>query len=431
MVHEVDTQTSFLAALSEEECSEIMLSSDVELEDKLVIKKDLQIDLNGYKLWAAVAEGITVSKGHVIFKNGTIIGPEDDPIVAEGMGTVVTLGSDLKVNATKCALYVKSRAKIIIEGADIQSLGDHAAVFVEGSGLAKDNTCLELRDGQIVATKQIAVSVKKGGIFLLSGGYLESKVDARNVDETSTIYLHGARTKMDMFGGEVKSEFTSALSVVDGAQAYIRGGLISSGTRTETTVSVQGQNSCLSMSNGKISGVDSDGILVGGLDKDQVNAVVVSGGVISVRSSRKVITEVAGEGQPAISITGGRFHGQLKLSYIEAGYTGQKDSLDYIDVIRDQDIPQLPDGPFDPDSSGGYMNPDPTISNKSVVVSRPVPVYGSPSRRFVICHIVGSVRIITTNHIDNTTGENYSFVEYVLAGVGRKATGYVLTSMIR
>ena len=420
MIHEVGTHASFISALSDVECSQILLSADIELSDKISIKQDLQIDLNGHRLCTSVIEGITVSKGNVLFVNGTVIGSESDPIVAEGVGTVVTLGAGLSVNAAKCALYARGRAKIVIDGADIESLGEHAAVFVEGSGLAKDNTCLELKEGQIVATKQIAVSVKKGGIFIMSGGRVESKVDAANPDKTSTVYLHGARTKMELLGGEIESVFTSALSIVDGPQAYIKGGLMSSSTRTEAAIFVQGPNSCLSMSNGEISSANSDGVLVGGLDKDQVNAVVVSGGVIAVPNSRKPIVEVAGAGHPAVSITGGRFHGDLNFSYIEDGYVGRKDSLGYIDVISIEDASQLPDD----------IEPAPIVPNKSVMLSKPIPVYGSPSRRFVICHIIGCVRIITTDHVDNQTGDNYSFVEYVLAGVGLRATGYVLTSMI-
>lgn len=437
MDYTVDDQKSLLEALASDDCSKIILSQDVELEDKLSITSNVEFDLNGYKLWIGSAEGVTVSKGKVSFYNGTIVSPEDDPIVSENSGTVVTLGADLKFNATKCAVYVKNKGKVVIDGAEIESLGDHAAVFVEGSGTAKENSTLVMKSGEIIATQQIAVSVKSRGIFVFKGGRLESKVDAKNKDKTSTVYLNGAGTRMEMTDGEIYSEFTSALSVIEGASIELSGGLISTQSTTEPVVFVQGSKSSFEMTGGKLSSESTDGILIGGLERDQFNTLSITGGVIAVPIKNKCIATVAGEGQSVIQITGGRFHGDLDNKFVAVGYVMEKDELGYWVVKNAEDIDPVPDYPPEPGPQPGPEpgpspgpTPYPPIVNKLGLLDRSTPVYGSPSNRFVICHVVGSVWVLSDGYVDNETGDRYSYVSYVLAGVGGRGTGYILSSLI-
>lgn len=440
MDYAVDSTQGIVEALKAEDSSLISLSQDITLEETLSITHSVDIDLNGYKLWITEPEAITVSKGKVTFKNGTIISEEDDPIVAIKEGTTVTLGADLKINATKCAVYVKNKAKVIVDGAEITSLGDHAAVFVEGSGTAKENTTLDIRSGEIVAEKQTAVSVKRGGILLVKGGKIESKTNECNKNKTASIYLNDTRTQMRMSGGEAYSEFTSAIVVMGGAYALINGGLVSSRSRKETTISIQGANTSLVMSGGKVFSEASDGILIGGIDKDEVNSLAIKGGVVSVAAAQNCVSIVAGEGKPAVSITGGRFHGKLDLHFIEDGYAGEMDDLGYIEVKDVDDIespiePLPDDRPCPPphpgqDRPGGHLPPDPNPVNKTYMLKRPTPVYGSPSRRFVICHITGAVKVVSEGYVDESTGEQYFFIEFVLAGVGGRGVGYILASSI-
>lgn len=433
MEYRVDSLKDFLDALKSEDCSKIVLDGDISLVDKITIEKALEIDFNGMAIACDVFEGINITKGRVTLTNGTLMSSEDDPLVVSGAGATLVLGTGLKVNASKCAIYVKNKGKCIIDGAEIESLGNHAAIFVEGSGQAKENSTLEMRDGLVVSTKQIAVSVKKGGIFLMKGGRLESKVDAENPDKTSTVYLNGARTRMEMTGGEVYADNTAALSIIENATAILSGGIIQSDGKGEPVLSIQGNGSTLIMNGGKIRGDNTDGILIGGIIDDELNYITITDGVIAVANSKNCISTVSGEATPEIKIAGGRFHGRLNKEFIAPGYSITKDNLGYW-VVEENIQPGPPIDSDDDDEDDKPTpqppTPEPMYLRVSATIDKPTPVYGSPAKKFIICHLVGAVTVLSTDHINNASGENFSLIEYVLAGFGGRSTGYVVTSAL-
>lgn len=424
MNYNVSTQTQFLQAVTAEDSSTIIFDKDITLAERAEIAHDMTIDLQQHVLSVSTVEGIRAVKGKLTILNGTIVSSEDDPITAENSGTCITLGQGLIVNASKCALYVRKRAKMICAGADIEALGSHAAVFVEGQGTAKENTTFDLRSGQIVSQNQIAVSVKSCGVFLMKGGHVESRVREENPDKTSSVYLYGPRTRMEMSGGEIVSEHTSAISIFEGATCTITKGTVASHAVAEPVIHVCGSNSCLHIVEGQFTG-DSDIIIISDLDADQSTHVCISGGTFWTKLRSWIILCKLQDGEPEISITRGRFHGQISAAFIAEGYAIQTESDGWRSVLPEDEISSDPGSRPDPD-------PDPQVNfTRCVVLSKPTPVYGSPSRRFLIHHVVGCVTILSVGHVDPVTHDQFCCVQFVLSGSGTRSTGYISYDMLK
>lgn len=424
MNYNVSTQTQFLQAVTAEDSSTIIFDKDITLAERAEIAHDMTIDLQQHVLSVSVVEGIRAVKGKITILNGTIVSSEDDPITAENSGTCIILGQGLIVNASKCALYVRKRAKMICAGADIEALGSHAAVFVEGQGTAKENTTFDLRSGQIVAQSQIAVSVKSCGVFLMKDGHVESRVGEENPDKTSSVYLYGPKTRMEMSRGEIVSEHTAAISTFEGANCTIAGGVVISHASHEPVIHVHGDTSgsTLQIAGGSFTGEHTI-ISINGISVEPCNYVYISDGVFFTDLNEPIISCEAAEGAAEIAVVGGRFHGQLLDEFIAEGFARQKDADGWYQVVDEADVQPEPEPEPEPE-------PDPEFAD-SMVLKRVTPVYGSPSRRFLIHHVVGCVRILSIGHIDSETQDKYCYVQFVLSGSGTRGTGYISYDMLK
>lgn len=431
MEYVVDSQQSIVEALEHDDVTMLTLANDIELQEKLNVSKSVTFNLNSNTLHVYATEGITVTEGSTQFTGGTISGHADDPLVVSGVKAVGQLGPECELVSEKCAAHVKNRGTLIVDG-DIMSGGNQAAVFVEGYGMAKENSTCVLQNGRIISSNQIAVSIAKRGIFEMRGGYVESQVTPPNPDNTSTIYAKGTNSTVHIFDGQVYSKYTPAITIMDGASLHMNGGSVKSDIHHGCVVDVFDAAS-INMSGGTIRGSECDVIHVHSAEDSDVCSINITDGEVITYATQTCIKEKP-TGQNIV-ISGGKFHGKFNSDYIPEGYHTVVDKDGYTYVISDSTPDVNPDDPDEPDVDPTPDEPDddPTpqpepepIITESAVLVRATPVYGLPNRKFLIDHIIGSITILDRDSVDSVTGDTYLHVKYILSGSGKRATGYML-----
>lgn len=157
----------------------ILLESDVEVMEPLVIqKRRFTIDLHQHTLYMSTTKGLRVKGGaNVTFVNGRICTVFDNTsegvLVVQGSGTVVTLGSDLILNASEAYLNVRKRGHLNIDGASVISTGSSPTILVEDPG-----SQFSISQGDVLSQSTSAIEVRNSGSVLIHGG----KVGSSNAD---------------------------------------------------------------------------------------------------------------------------------------------------------------------------------------------------------------------------------------------------------
>ena len=144
---EVRTIKDFTEALQDTECSKITLMSNIQVLSNINIDRTICIDMNEFTIRVHVADGLAVSDGEVEFMNGSIISQVPIGFVISGKTTSVTLRPDVAVQSEGCAIYVKERAKLLVDGSTVTSTRSGNAITIEGHTIAKQNTSVEVING--------------------------------------------------------------------------------------------------------------------------------------------------------------------------------------------------------------------------------------------------------------------------------------------
>lgn len=439
---------SLISALSNSDCTEVSFANDITTTEQIVIVKDVVVDLNSHVFDIDVLEGFTVSSGIVSISNGTIRSNKDDPITAAGFNVNLTLGPSLDIATEGCSLAVKHRAKVHIDGAHITCQSpDHSAVFVEGYGLAADNTYLEMRSGSISSATQTAVAVTKRALFNLINGYIECNAPEENINNAATVYIDGRGAKFQMFNGELYSKYVTTIVISHQGDVTIYDGTVHTDSRQEPAIFIIG-NSALLIQSGHIHTSKSDVIIIQNGEEPAPTHVVITGGTftaggtVAADNSKSCIVVMQGDVEPYVSVSGGRFKGKFDTKYLADDVTYEIDSDGYLVVIPSNAQPDETSEPVsestseiqDEPASNSEPSADPEVPQHSSavrggVIEKPTHVYGAPSTKFSIDNIIGAVNIVKSDII-NSKGMNFTLIEYVLPGVGRRASGYVISSAI-
>ena len=437
MEYIVNNMQALIDALAQSDCTKIKFSDNISADSPLNISKDVEIDLSGYALQIDTLEGLTISGGQSTIKNGRIISNEDDPIAVAGLMTALTLGPALTITTQECALYVKQRGKVVIDGAEIKSNGDDAAVFIEGYGVAKNNSYLEMRSGTISSYNQTAVSVAKRGKFTLIDGRVECKIDDFNVSKSASVYGTGGGTIIEILGGEIYSPGVAALGGAENATILITGGRLSTDSEHEPVIKLSGTGITYVQSGGVVASHATSGIHIHMIEDAKID-IKIHGGEISVPVSKLCIDSNV-DLADSIVIDGGKFHGGLDTSYISPDCKYIIDEDGYLVIIVPDDEPDDNESNDTPEEESGTDNepdtelePEPEIKEVAYggVIARPTYVYGTPCKSFLVTQIVGAVKVVSEGHKDSL-GNTYSCIKYKLPGNGKQCIGYVLSSAIK
>ena len=446
-----------------EDVEVICLTSDVSIEDPIEISKDVTLDLGGYVLSILIHDGVSITSGTVLFKNGTIVTAVSDPISVSNYETVLTLGENLKVNSSQCSLHIKRRGKLVVDGSDVMSTGEYAAIFVEGFGSAKDNSTLDVISGNIVSKEHVAVSATKGGTVRVSGGFIETQCNPEDRRFShSSIHVSGARSNLIIEGGDVYSEHTSAVSVAEGSTYLHHGGTVQSDSTNYPAVNLYNDGTSLEMDGGQIKSLGCDGIFCEDISTYHSLKVIIKDGLVEVPSKKSVVVKDIRSEEPLVEIYKGVFHGILNPEYIPEGYSAVLLDNGYIQVdvssdepdgsiddhtptddrppIVDNDDPEIitpvvPNTDPDPDSDTPELDDkesdeDFYDAGMSIKIVRSVPVYGSTSTKHHIYDLVGCATILKLEH-NNMTNEDYYKIQFIRPGHGGKSIGFILTTSIR
>lgn len=428
----------------------IELTSDVTVEDPIEISKNVKLDLKGHTLAIPIHEGMSITSGEVSIENGTIITASSDPISVINYETSLTLGDNLKVNSSQCAVHIKRRGRVINDGADIASTGEYSAIFVEGFGSAKDNSTLIVKSGNIVSKDHVAISATKGGTVKVLGGYIETQCNPEDrKDSHSAIHVSGARSSLIVEGGDVYSEHTSAVSIAEGAKFLLTGGTVVSDSKDHPSVNLYDDGTSFEMTGGSVKSLGCDGIFCESIETYHSLSVTIHDGLVEVPSNKKLVTYDIRSQEPSVNIFGGLFHGKMNPSHIPEGYAAEILDNGYIKVgVRpegDSDDNQNTSG--SEDSNSGKQEQDTNSSEddennddednesdlleagQSIQLVALTPVYGSTSNKYHIYDLVGSATILKVEE-NSVTNEKYYKIQFIRPGHGGKSVGFILASSI-
>lgn len=197
------------AQLMSADLTDIAFSEDITITEPIEIAKDVDIDLNAAKLIFAEGAELSISNGHVNFKNG-VIEVADKAIQTTSADTEVTF-NNVTITSKDVAVEVKGRSYVVVEDSEITSYGGSAAINVIGHGVAKANSSLTLVSGSIKSVSGYAVSVTNGS-FTMTGGCVETSADL------DAIYTEGSRAKVNLDGGQVKDHKSVEIEVAESVE---------------------------------------------------------------------------------------------------------------------------------------------------------------------------------------------------------------------
>lgn len=192
------TASEFLADLADGK-----MSSDVELTEQVVVNKDMTFDLDGHTLKMTEKANISVQKGELTVKNGTVVavGYAFRVEASEG-NAILNIESDVEATAGACAVFIKKPGSVLNTEGDLTATGGFATISgngnLENGGVEvniiggsvthesyaavyfPNTTTLNIKDGIIRGTSAV---YHKSGKLNVSGGKLiatGAKVDYKH-----------------------------------------------------------------------------------------------------------------------------------------------------------------------------------------------------------------------------------------------------------
>lgn len=374
---EVRTIKDFTEALQDTECSKITLMSNIQVLSNINIDRTICIDMNEFTIRVHVAGGLAVTDGEVEFMNGSIISQVPIGFVISGKTTSVILRPDVIVQSESCAIYVKERAKLLIDGSTVISTRSGNAITIEGHTIAKQNTSVEvINDGKLSSKGASTVDVSKRGSFKLTSGEIEcASSDAAVVGTgkgTSISLADGSIIKCAGYVFEV-DEFAECIEGVYISEAY----------------------------NDNKAASDADLTL-----EDQVTSTDVEAAAdeseASVENSIESAEDVSEVAEVDSDASADEFESAQKV------------------VVEEKPQPTT------------VKSAEPKVdAPKNIVLKKPVYVYGTPSTNIVIGKVTGSVSILMQDVRGSDGSTDYALISYLMSGMGGRGTGYIRKSDIQ
>lgn len=399
---EYETLEDALSEVGVEES--LLVLSDLIIDKKIEISKSFDtFDLNGKTMIIKSECGLDIKKNSVFFiKNGNIL-CENDTLISISKDSYVSI-IDTTISCKQSSINVNSGGRLYIKNSDISSTGEDATITVSGKGsyiCIYENSKITSEHCNCITVKNNSTIDNYGTIETINGTCL-------NVNNASAIlHEHSVLT----------SKNSSALSISSGGSCSIDSGEILSYSETEPCIVLQNSNSMLNITGGNITSKEQIGILCTQVKDGYSNYLIIDN--CNIKSKLSSVSSNGG-GQYVIEIKGGRFSSELDESYISDGYYSVFDYPNKEFVVL-SDNEKLSD--YDEIKNESVCLND--IEPKSYNIVKQISVYRTPSRNRILTTILGPIRVVTTNHINPSTKEEFVLVKFKISGVGGYDEGYV------
>lgn len=191
----IGLSVSVSAATAEEFLTDIAdgkMSSDVELTEKVVIEKDTTLDLNGKTLTMTEKASISVQKGELTVKNGTVVAAGYAFRVEASEGkAILNIESDVKATARDCAVFIKNQGSVLNTKGNLLSTGGFATISGVGNA-GEGGVTVNITGGSVTHKTMAAVYFPNTKVLNISGGIIEGA--------TAVYHKSG---KLNITGGEL------------------------------------------------------------------------------------------------------------------------------------------------------------------------------------------------------------------------------------
>lgn len=391
---EVRTIKDFTEALQDAECSKITLMSNIQVLSNINIDRTICIDMNEFTIRVHIADGLAVSDGEVEFMNGSIISQVPIGFVISGKTTSVILRPDVIVQSEGCAIYVKERAKLLIDGSTVTSTRSGNAITIEGHTIAKQNTSVEvINGGKLSSNEASTIDVSKRGSFKLTSGEIEC------ASSDAAVVGTGKGTSISLADGSI-IKCAGYVFEVDEFAECIEGDYISEAYSEDDVVS------------------DSEPTL-----EDQVisNAVEESADVeeaVEVEEPTEV-EEAADEPEASVEGSTEPVENTSEVAEIDSDTSTDESKSAQEVVVKEKPQP----------TTVKSVQPKVDVP-KNIVLKKPVYVYGTPSNNIVIGKVTGSVSILMQDVRGSDGSMDFVLISYLMSGMGGRGTGYIRKSDI-
>ena len=400
---EYETLEDALSEVGVEES--LVVLSDLIIDKKIEISKSFDtLDLNGKTMIIKSEHGLDIKKNSVFFiKNGNIL-CENDTLISISKDSYVSI-IDTTISCKQSSINVNSGGRLYIKNSDISSTGEDATITVSGKG---SYICI-YETSKITSEHCNCITVKNNSAIDNYGTIETINGTCLNVNNASAIlHEHSVLT----------SKNSSALSISSGGSCSIDSGKISSYSETEPCIVLQNSNSMLNITGGNIYSKEQIGILCTQVKDGYSNYLIIDN--CNIKSKLSSVSS-NGSGQYVIEISGGRFSSELDESYISDGYYSVFDYQNKEFVVL-SDNEKLSDCGDEIKNESVLIN---DIEQKSYNIVNQISVYRTPSRNRILTTISGPIRVVTENHINSSTKEEFVLVKFKISGMGGYDKGYV------
>ncbi len=170
------------------------MSSDVKLTEQVVVNKDMTFDLNGHTLTMTESANISVQKGELTVKNGTVVAEGYAFRVEASEGNaILNIESDVEATAGACVVFIKKPGSVLNTEGDLKSTGKFATISGNGN-LENGGVEVNITGGSVTHETQSAVYFPNTTELNISGGTI-----------TGTTAVYHKSGKLNISGGTLKA----------------------------------------------------------------------------------------------------------------------------------------------------------------------------------------------------------------------------------
>lgn len=444
-IFEVSNYLEFLDASRGVEPDDVVtLTADVEVDDSLVFANKCTINLNNFKLSILENGSIVANKNiHLTFCQGQLQISAEEGLVASGLNSEICLKDNCNLVATTTTCFAYKGGTIRIDGADILVNSETPALFATGA-----NSCIDCISGIIRCENGSAIQVK-GDARCVIGGEFCIESDDQSDMSSAPVLINGKNSVCIVTGNaNISSNHTSAIKLSNSTCSIESGHIQSSGSASAITLF--GNNTTLRVIGGEIHSENSSAInMLQVSSEDYIYYLDVIGG--SIIGSDSCI-DIAASCSVDFKISGGYFQPSivnkswvpitapletfLSDEYmIENGYVLLVNGVDPSYLTGTEDIPTddepIQDEPTPDEQSDieGENVSDASLVGQSLILSKPVFITLSPNnyrKGFEAIGVIRVIKVITCTQYSET----YYQVETLIRGRGGKLFGYISKSLL-
>ena len=354
--------------------------SNIQVLSNINIDRTICIDMNEFTIRVHIADGLAVSDGEVEFMNGSIISQVPIGFVISGKTTSVILRPNVAVQSEGCAIYVKERAKLLIDGSTVTSTRSGNAITIEGHTIAKQNTSVEvINGGKLSSNEASTVDVSKRGSFKLTSGEIEC------ASSDAAVVGTGKGTSISLADGST-IKCAGCVFEVDEFAECVEGDYISEAYNDDEVIA------------------DAEPTL-----EDQVTSIDIEEGA--------EVEEVTDE--PEASVKNSTEPAEDTSEVDSATSTNESEPAQEI-IVEEKPQP----------TTVKAAQPEVGVP-KNIILKKPVYVYGTPSNKIVIGKVAGSVSVLMQDVRGSDGSMDYVLISYLMSGIGGRGTGYIRKSDIQ